>query len=131
MIIKMISTKVMKIAMTTVLILAITGWIICNTCKSDLTETDKQALSDLESVLIKKHQKQTCLDNLSYLESVENSKGLLYCNENDAEIKEKRDSLLHHIAWEEYENVDLKIAEKIASNTWITAIEKINFLLSE
>lgn len=130
MIIKMISTKVMKIAMTTVLILTITGWIICNTCKSDLTETDKQALSDLESVLIKKHQKQDCLNGLTYLESIENARWILHCNENDEEIKEKRQALFSHISGEEYENIDLKIAEKIADWTW-TAMGKLSFLLSE
>ena len=125
------TNKIIKITSTELLILLLSWLLLSGACQSDLTAEDKQVMEELETILIKKHQKQNCLDNLSYLQSVENSKGLLYCNENDEEIKTKREHLLSHIAGEEYENVDLKIAEKISTNTWMDAIEKLSFLLSE
>lgn len=125
------TTKIIKIISTSLIILGLAGILLYGACKSELTEEDKQAIQQLEDVLIMKHKKQNCLDNLTYLESMENSKGILHCSQDDEDIKTKRESLLAHIRWEEYENVDNKIAEKVVTNTGMTSIEKLSFLLSE
>lgn len=124
------TTKIMKVIITAVLVCGLCFALLYGACNSELTAEDQQAIKNLESILIQKHQKQNCLDNLTYLQSVENSKWILHCNENDEEIKEKRQALFSHISGEEYENIDLKIAEKVTDWTW-TALEKLSFLLSE
>ena len=124
-------TKIIKIVITAIWVCLLCGILLYGSCKSDLTPEDQKAIKDLETILVKKHEKQNCLNNLSYLESIENARGILHCNWNDEENKEKRENILNHITWEEYENVDLKIAEKLSNDTWTTSLEKLSFLLSE
>ena len=83
------TTKIMKVIITAVLVCGLCFALLYGACNSELTAEDQQAIKNLETILIQKHQKQDCLDNLTYLQSVENSKGILHCNENDEEIIKK------------------------------------------
>lgn len=124
------TTKIMKVIITAVLVCGLCFALLYGACNSELTAEDQQAIKNLETILIQKHQKQDCLNGLTYLESIENARWILHCNENDEEIIKKRQALFSHISGEEYENIDLKIAEKVTDWTW-TAMEKLTFLLSE